>query len=73
MLTTLTVASFSLGVGNGGGHGASWILLLALGKALLLGFRFMELHAAHVAWKWAFVGALGILIGALFGVASRVG
>lgn len=72
-LTVLTLASFSLGLGNTGDHGAFWILLLALGKALLLGFRFMELHVAHVAWKCAFIGALSTLVGLLLGVASWVG
>lgn len=72
-LTVLTLASFSLGLGHTGDHGALWILLLALGKALLLGFRYMELHAAHLAWKCGFVGALSILIGLLLGVASWVG
>ena len=72
-LTLLTLVSFSLGVLDDVSHGAAWILLLALGKVLLLGFRFMELHAAHRAWKWAFVGTLGVLTGLLFGVASWVG
>ncbi|MBL9140109.1 MAG: cytochrome C oxidase subunit IV family protein [Verrucomicrobiales bacterium] len=73
VLSVFTIGSFSLGVRDSGIHGTFWILLLALGKALFLGFRFMELQAAHPAWKCAFVGTLGILTGFLLGVASRVG
>ncbi len=72
-LTLLSLASFSLAARNGGFHGAHWILLLALAKALLVGFRFMELRTAHPAWKCAFVGMLLVLTALLLGLASRIG
>jgi Prokaryotic Cytochrome C oxidase subunit IV len=72
-LAVLSLASFSLGARNGAFHGAHWILLLALGKALLVGFRFMELRTAHPAWRCGFVGLLGILTALLFGLAHRFG
>ena len=64
-LVFLTFASFALGVRGRADHGMAWILFLALLKALILGFLFMELHKAHLAWRLVFVGKVALVILAL--------
>jgi len=52
------------------GPGAAGIILVAaLGKTILVGWRFMELHTAHPLWKGAFLLLMSGLMGLLYGLA----
>ncbi|MBL9128109.1 MAG: cytochrome C oxidase subunit IV family protein [Verrucomicrobiales bacterium] len=68
-LCLLTLAGFVLGGIESGGRVVG-ILLLAVTKAVLVGFGFMELHSAHPAWKWAFVTLVAIVTGVLIVVGT---
>jgi hypothetical protein len=54
-LVLLTLVSYSLGDAPLGRGVPTPILAGALVKASLVGFMFMELRAAHVVWKVAFM------------------
>lgn len=57
-LVLLTLASFASVDPQSAGSAAVLILGLATAKAALVGWRFMEIHAAHRAWALAFAGML---------------
>lgn len=65
-LVALTLTSFTLSETSGVRAAVLPILIAALAKASLVGFQFMELRAAHVAWKVAFGGLLAVLVVALW-------
>lgn len=45
---------------------APWIILMvALVKAIMVGWRFMEIHAAHMLWKFSFFTLSITIIGVL--------
>ena len=71
VLVLLTFVSFQIAPRFGSGHEAAWILPVAGGKGLLVGDRFMELHGAHPAWRFAFSALLVALTGLLFWLAGR--
>lgn len=69
-LVALTVASFTLGHAAAVRTAPALLLLAALLKAWLVGAEFMELRAAHVAWRAAFGAVLGILVVSLLAIGT---
>lgn len=57
-LMGLTLTSFALSDTGGGRRAMVAIMFVATGKAALVAFQFMRLHAAHVVWRLAFVALL---------------
>ena len=64
-LMLMTVSSFSVSETGRGTNAAIFILGAAALKAGMVGWQFMELRAAHIAWRFAFtlllVGTLGLI------------
>ena len=65
-LVALTVASFAVSETSGSRAAVAAILLVAGGKALLVGFEFMELRSAHAVWKVAFASLVTLIVGVLW-------
>lgn len=61
ILVGLTLVAFGLGDWTGWRHGPFLILALAGIKGGLLGWRYMELRVAHLAWRVAF--GLALVVG----------
>ncbi len=66
VLVVLTIAGVTVSGANLGGATHGIILSAAFVKSGLVGWRFMELHRAHVAWKSAFLLLIAGLTGLFF-------
>ena len=65
ILLLLTASSFSLSTTAPGYFAAACILGGAGVKAGLVGWRFMDLHGAHILWKLGLAALLCVLLGVL--------
>lgn len=68
LLIALTVTGTAASDGGSGDWPNLVILLAAYLKCLAVGWRFMELHSAHVAWKCGFIALTTAMIGLFFGL-----
>lgn len=59
ILVTLSVVSYAAHASTWGRGATIAIVVIALIKCGLVGFRFMELRKAHPAWKTVFVTLIG--------------
>lgn len=69
ILVLLTVTGVIVSDAVHGPGAAGTILVAALGKTILVGWRFMELHTAHLLWKSAFLLLMAGLLGLFYGLA----
>lgn len=65
-LLLLSVLGFSVSETTQGTTAAAFILGTAGLKSILVGWRFMELYAAHVIWKLAFSVLVSGLLALVF-------
>ena len=65
-LILLTITGVMISEGESGLNSTLIILSAALIKSGLVGWRFMELHTAHVIWKTAFLFMMSGLFGLLY-------
>ena len=65
-LILLTIAGFSASERGESSQATLIILTAALIKSLLIGWRFMELHAAHALWKGGFLVMIGGILGLVY-------
>lgn len=68
-LILLTITGVVVSDAVHGPRAAGIILLAALAKTVLVGWRFMELHSAHRIWRTGFVLLITTLLGLLHGLA----
>ena len=65
-LVILTIAGFLVSGAHLGAATSAIVLSAAFVKSGLVGWRFMELHRAHIAWRSAFLLMIASLIGLFF-------
>ncbi len=69
LLILLTITGVIVSDTARGPGAAGIILVTALAKTFLVGWRFMELHTAHPLWKGSFLLLILGLLGLLYGLA----
>jgi hypothetical protein len=56
----LTLVSFLSSESSLGNYAVIALLAIMIAKCVLVGFQFMELKKAHIAWKLIFISVIGI-------------
>jgi hypothetical protein len=69
LLILLTITGVTVSGTDHGSNAAAIILMAALIKSGLVGWRFMELHTAHGLWKAGFLMLITGLVGLIYGLA----
>ena len=62
LLIALTLISYVFAESTIGAFSVIALMAIAMVKCILVGFRFMELHKAHLVWRLAFISLIGIFM-----------